>query len=72
MKPCFGLLFKWFMSCLPPMETQDPTEWMWLSFGSTFWWMFTRCYSETMSSFRWISNRKIRNMSKFFTNKSLN
>jgi hypothetical protein len=26
MKPCFGLLFKWFMSCLPPMETQDPTE----------------------------------------------
>jgi hypothetical protein len=55
LKPCFGFLFKWFTSCLPPLEAQDPTKWMWLSFGSTFWWMFTRCYSETMSSFFWTS-----------------
>jgi hypothetical protein len=31
LKPCFGFLFKWFTSCLPPLEAQDR-----LSFGSTF------------------------------------
>ncbi len=53
LKPCFGFLLKWFTSCLPPLDAQDPTKWMWLSFRSTCWWMFTRCYGETMSSFFW-------------------
>ncbi len=35
LKPCFEFLFKWFMSCLPQLEAQDPTKWMWLSFGFT-------------------------------------
>ncbi len=26
MKPYFGSLFKWFTSCLPPLEAQDPTK----------------------------------------------
>jgi len=26
LKPCFGFLFKWFMSCLTPWEAQDPTK----------------------------------------------
>jgi len=26
LKPCFGFLFKRFMSYLPPLEAQDPTK----------------------------------------------
>jgi len=48
--PCFGFLFKWFTSCLPPLEAQDPTKDIPLTFQFIEWVKINQVTPQTSST----------------------